>query len=59
MSHAYQDAEGSRVYRARRAIGEPLARLAPWSGLLFIGGFWLGMLLVLVLIAVAAHGVAT
>ena len=43
VSHAYQDAEGSRVYRARRAVGEPLARLAPWSGLFFIGGFWLGI----------------
>jgi uncharacterized protein len=41
VSHAYQDAEGSRVYRARRAVGEPLARLAPWSGFFFIGGFWL------------------
>src|SRR4051794_34314870 len=26
VSHAYQDAEGSRVYRARRTVGEPLAR---------------------------------
>jgi uncharacterized protein len=43
VSHAYQDAEGSRVYRARRAVGEPLAKLAPWSGLFFIGGFWLGV----------------
>jgi Zn-dependent membrane protease YugP len=43
VSHAYQDAEGSRVYRARRAVGEPLAKLAPWSGLFFIGGFWLGI----------------
>jgi Zn-dependent membrane protease YugP len=43
VAHAYQDAEGSRVYRARRAVGEPLARLAPWSGLFFIGGFWAGV----------------
>jgi uncharacterized protein len=41
VSHAYQDAEGSRVYRVRRAVGEPLAKLAPWSGFFFIGGFWL------------------
>src|ERR671919_676641 len=27
VSHAYQDAEGSRVYRARRAVGEPLSKL--------------------------------
>jgi Zn-dependent membrane protease YugP len=40
VSHAYQDAEGSRVYRARLAVGEPLAKLAPWSGFFFIGGFW-------------------
>jgi uncharacterized protein len=37
VSHAYQDADGSRVYRARRAVGEPLATLAPWSGFVFIG----------------------
>jgi Zn-dependent membrane protease YugP len=49
VSHAYQDAEGSRVYRARRAVGEPLARLAPWSGLFFIGGFWLGIPVLMVL----------
>jgi Zn-dependent membrane protease YugP len=40
VSHAYQDAEGSRVYRVRVAVGEPLARLAPFSGFFFIGGFW-------------------
>ncbi len=56
VSHAYQDAEGSRVYRARRAIGEPLARLAPWSGLLFIGGFWLGVPLLMVLSVIYAVG---
>jgi uncharacterized protein len=43
VSHAYQDAEGSRAYRLRRDVGEPLARAAPWSGLLFIGGFWFGV----------------
>jgi Zn-dependent membrane protease YugP len=43
VSHAYQDAEGSRAYRLRRDVGEPLARAAPWSGFLFIGGFWLGV----------------
>ena len=56
VSHAYQDAEGSRVYRARRAIGEPLARLAPWSSLFFIGGFWLGIPLLMVLSVVYAVG---
>jgi uncharacterized protein len=49
VAHAYQDAEGSRVYRARRTIGEPLAKLAPWSGFLFIGGFWFGIPILMVL----------
>jgi uncharacterized protein len=56
VSHAYQDAEGSRVYRARRAVGEPLARLAPWSGLFFIGGFWLGIPLLMALSVAYAVG---
>jgi uncharacterized protein len=42
VSHAYQDAEGSRAYRARHSIGEQLAQVAPWSGLILIGGFWFG-----------------
>jgi Zn-dependent membrane protease YugP len=49
VSHAYQDAEGSRAYRIRKTIAEPLGRLAPWSGLLFIGGFLLGVPLLIVL----------
>jgi uncharacterized protein len=49
VSHAYQDAEGSRLYRARRDIGEPLAKLAPWSVFFFIGGFWLGIPILIVL----------
>jgi Zn-dependent membrane protease YugP len=49
VAHAYQDAEGSRVYRARRAVGEPLAKLAPWSGFFLIGGFWLGIPILMVL----------
>jgi uncharacterized protein len=49
VSHAYQDAEGSRVYRLRRTIAEPLARLSPWSGLFFIGGFWFGVPALIVL----------
>jgi uncharacterized protein len=56
VSHAYQDAEGSRVYRARRAVGEPLARLAPWSGLFFVGGFWLGIPLLMALCVIYAVG---
>ena len=43
VSHAYQDAEGSRAYRARHTIGEQLAQIAPWSGIFLIGGFWFGV----------------
>jgi uncharacterized protein len=43
VSHAYQDAERNRSYRLRQAVGEPLMGLAPWSGLVFVGGFWLGI----------------
>jgi Zn-dependent membrane protease YugP len=42
IGHAYQDAEGSRAYRLRKRVGEPLGRVAPFSGLLLIGGFWFG-----------------
>ena len=49
VSHAYQDAEGSWAYRSRRAVGKPLAKLAPLSGFLFIGGFWLGIPILMVL----------
>jgi Zn-dependent membrane protease YugP len=55
VSHAYQDADGSRAYRVRKAVAEPLARFAPFSALFFIGGFWIGIpiLTVLSLIYVA------
>jgi uncharacterized protein len=43
VSHAYQDAEGSRTYRGRQSIGEQLARFAPWSTFFLIGGFWFGV----------------
>lgn len=56
VAHAYQDAEGSRVYRARRTVGEPLARLAPWSGIIFVGGFWFGIPILMVLSVVYAAG---
>jgi Zn-dependent membrane protease YugP len=49
VSHAVQDAEGSRAYRIRMAVGEPLARLAPWSGFIFIGGFWFGLPVLMIL----------
>jgi Zn-dependent membrane protease YugP len=40
VSHAYQDAEGSRTYRARQSIGMQLAKVAPWSTFVLIAGFW-------------------
>jgi Zn-dependent membrane protease YugP len=49
VSHAYQDADGSRAYRIRKAVAEPLARFAPFSALLFIGGFWIGIPALMVL----------
>jgi uncharacterized protein len=56
VSHAYQDAEGSRTYRARKAIGERLAKVAPWSGFLLIAGFWFGIPLFIVLSLVFVGG---
>jgi Zn-dependent membrane protease YugP len=58
VSHAYQDAEGSRVYRLRRTVGEPLARLMPWSGFFFIGGFWFGVPALMVLSVAYVAGLA-
>jgi uncharacterized protein len=49
VSHAYQDAEGSRTYRSRQAIGEQLARFSPWSTFFLIAGFWFGVPLFIVL----------
>ena len=49
VSHAYQDAEGSRTYRGRQSIGEQLARLAPWSTFFLIAGFWFGVPVFIVL----------
>jgi hypothetical protein len=43
VAHAYQDAEGDRAFRARRSIGEPLAKLAPFFGIALIGGYWFGV----------------
>jgi Zn-dependent membrane protease YugP len=49
VSHAYQDADGSRAYRIRKAVAEPLAKFAPFSAVFFIGGFWLGIPVLMVL----------
>ena len=56
VSHAYQDAEGSRAYRARHSIGEQLAQFAPWSGIFLIGGFWFGIPLFIALSLVFVGG---
>jgi uncharacterized protein len=49
VSHALQDAEGSRAYRWRHSIGEPLAQFAPFSGFVLMGGFWFGSPVLIVL----------
>ena len=42
VAHAYQDAEGSRAYRARKKVAEPLSRVAPFSSIILFGGVLLG-----------------
>jgi Zn-dependent membrane protease YugP len=49
VSHAYQDADGNRAYRIRKAVAEPLAKFAPFSAIFFIGGFWFGIPVLMVL----------
>jgi Zn-dependent membrane protease YugP len=49
VSHAYQDAEGNRAYRARQSIGLQLSHVAPWSTAFLIAGFWFGLPLFVVL----------
>jgi len=56
VSHAYQDAEGDRAYRARHSIGEQLAQFAPWSAIFLIGGFWFGIPVFIVLSLVFVGG---
>ena len=58
-AHAYQDAEGSRAYRIRRSVGEPLARAAPWSGFFFIGGFFFGVPVLMYLSLAYVAGLVT
>lgn len=57
VSHALQDAEGSRAYRWRQSIGEPLAQFAPLSVLVLIGGFWFASPLFIALGLAYAAGV--
>lgn len=40
VAHAYQDAEGHRSYRLRMHVGRPVIQLSQWSLVIFIGGFW-------------------
>jgi Zn-dependent membrane protease YugP len=56
VAHAYQDAEGSRAYRVRKKIAEPLGKLAPWSAFFFIGGFLFGVPILMVLSIVYVAG---
>jgi Zn-dependent membrane protease YugP len=56
VSHAYQDADGSRAYRIRKAVAEPLSKFAPFSALFFIGGFWLGVPVLMILSLVYVFG---
>ncbi len=43
VAHAHQDAHGQRAYRLRLRLGRPVLQLSQWSGLIIIGGFWLGI----------------
>ena len=56
VAHAYQDAEGSRAYRARKRVGEPLARIAPVSGPLLFGGLLFGSVPLILLSCVYMAG---
>src|SRR3954454_10716658 len=56
VSHAYQDADGSRAYRLRKAVAEPLSKFAPFSALFFIGGFWFGIPVLAVLSLIYVFG---
>ena len=56
VSHAYQDADGNRAYRIRKAVAEPLARFAPFSAVFFIGGFWFGVPILMVLSLIYVFG---
>jgi uncharacterized protein len=56
VSHAYQDADGNRAYRIRKAVAEPLAKFAPFSAIFFIGGFWFGIPILMVLSLIYVFG---
>jgi uncharacterized protein len=56
VSHAYQDADGNRAYRIRKTVAEPLAKFAPFSAIFFIGGFWFGIPVLMVLSLIYVFG---
>ena len=56
VSHAYQDADGNRAYRIRKAVAEPLSKFAPFSAVFFIGGFWFGIPVLAVLSLIYVFG---
>jgi Zn-dependent membrane protease YugP len=56
VSHAYQDADGNRAYRIRKAVAEPLSKFAPFSAVFFIGGFWFDIPILMVLSLVYVFG---
>jgi Zn-dependent membrane protease YugP len=56
VSHAYQDADGNRAYRIRKAVAEPLAKFAPFSAIFFIGGFWFGIPILMILSLIYVFG---
>ena len=56
VAHAYQDAEGSRACRARKRVGEPLARIAPVGAPLLFGGLLFGSLPLILLASVYMAG---
>jgi uncharacterized protein len=43
VAHAHQDATGQPAYRLRMRIGRPVLQLSQWSGLILVGGLWLGI----------------
>jgi uncharacterized protein len=58
VAHAHQDAEGHRMYRLRMRLGRPVLQLSQWSGFIFIGGFWLGIPLLMLAAGVLLAGLA-
>jgi uncharacterized protein len=58
VAHAVQDAEAHPALRVRTRLGEPLAQLSRWGGLIFIGGFWIGIPVLMGLAGLLMAGLA-